>query len=259
MRKAQTAACILILALALSAPGLSAQTQDHTFTPMEIEAGSRLYADQCSLCHGPNGDGVANVNLRRNQYRKPMSDDDLRKAITEGNADQGMPAFKLKQDELDSLIAFIRAGFEVSNAPVRLGDATRGRTVFAGNGGCQKCHRVDGLGSRVAPDLSDIGSARQPAAIQRKLLDPTRSMLPINRPVRALTRDGKTIKGRRLNEDTFTVQIIDEQERLLTLTKADLREYELGTTSPMPSVAGRLTPDELADLVAYLSSLKGAR
>jgi putative heme-binding domain-containing protein len=259
MRIAQTAVCLVFLALALSVPRPSAQTQDHTFTPMEIEAGSRLYADQCSLCHGPNGDGVANVDLRRNRYRKPMSDDDLRKAITVGNADQGMPAFKLTAEELNGLIAFIRAGFEVSNAPVRLGDAARGRAVFTGTGECQKCHRVDGVGSRLAPDLSDIGQARQPAAIQRKLLDPTRTMLPINRPVRALTRDGKTIKGRRLNEDTFTVQIIDEQERLLTLTKADLREYELGTTSPMPSVAGKLTPDELADLVAYLSSLKGAR
>ena len=44
-------------------------------------------------------------------------------------------------------------------------------------------------------------------------------MLPINRPVRIVTRDGKTIRGRRLNEDTFTVQIIDEQERLLSIAE----------------------------------------
>ena len=81
-------------------------------------------------------------------------------------------------------------------------------------------------------------------------------MLPINRPVRAVTRDGHTIHGRRLNEDTFTVQIIDEQERLLTLVKADLRQYELGKSSPMPSVAGKLTGDELSDLIAYLLSLR---
>jgi hypothetical protein len=82
-------------------------------------------------------------------------------------------------------------------------------------------------------------------------------MLPINRPVRAVTRDGKTIRGRRLNEDTFTVQLIDEQERLVSLVKAELREYELATASPMPSVAKTLTADEQADLVAYLLSLKG--
>jgi mono/diheme cytochrome c family protein len=82
-------------------------------------------------------------------------------------------------------------------------------------------------------------------------------MWPINRPVRAVTRDGRTIRGRRLNEDTYTVQIIDEQERLVSLVKADLREYELGKTSPMPSVAKTFSGDEIADLVAYLLSLRG--
>ena len=48
-------------------------------------------------------------------------------------------------------------------------------------------------------------------------------MLPINRPVRAVTQDGRTIRGRRLNEDTYTVQLIDEQERLVSLVKADLQ------------------------------------
>jgi hypothetical protein len=111
----------------------------------------------------------------------------------------------------------------------------------------------------VAPDLSDIGAIRTPSALQRSLLDPTSAMLPINRPVRAVTRDGRTIRGRRLNEDTYSVQLIDEQERLVSLVKAELREYELAKTSPMRSMAGILTADEQADLVAYLLSLKGLR
>ena len=82
-------------------------------------------------------------------------------------------------------------------------------------------------------------------------------MLPINRPVRAVTKDGRTIRGRRLNEDTYTVQLIDDQERLISLIKADLRTYELGKTSPMPSASKSLGPDEIADLVAYLLTLKG--
>ena len=64
------------------------------------------------------------------------------------------------------------------------------------------------------------------------------------------------ITGRRLNEDTFTVQIIDEQERLLSLTKAELREYTLSRTSLMPSYKDKLTAAERSDLVAYLVSLK---
>ena len=82
-------------------------------------------------------------------------------------------------------------------------------------------------------------------------------MMPINRPVRAVTRDGKTINGRRLNEDTYTVQLIDDQERLVSLVKADLREYTILTSSPMPSYRDQLTANEIADIVAYLLSLKG--
>ena len=82
-------------------------------------------------------------------------------------------------------------------------------------------------------------------------------MLPINRPVRAVTRGGTTVRGRRLNEDTYTVQLIDDSERLVSLVKADLREYELGKTSPMPPATKVLNAEEIADVLAYLLSLKG--
>jgi mono/diheme cytochrome c family protein len=82
-------------------------------------------------------------------------------------------------------------------------------------------------------------------------------MMPINRPVRAVTKDGKIINGRRLNEDTYSVQLIDDQEHLLSLTKADLREYTILKTSPMPSFKDSLSGDELSDVVAYLLALKG--
>ena len=69
--------------------------------------------------------------------------------------------------------------------------------------------------------------------------------------------DGRAIRGRRLNEDTFTVQMIDENERLVSLAKSEIREFEAGTASPMPSFAGKLNGDEIADLLAYLVSLRG--
>jgi hypothetical protein len=72
-----------------------------------------------------------------------------------------------------------------------------------------------------------------------------------------VTRDGKVINGRRLNEDTFTVQLADEEGRLISLSKADLRDYQISTTSPMPSYDKELSSQELADVVSYLLSLKG--
>ncbi|HKT79486.1 MAG TPA: c-type cytochrome [Vicinamibacterales bacterium] len=256
-----------LCAVWLSASGLPLRAgqapstaQDHPgqYGAAEIEAGSRLYNAQCALCHGPNGDVVGGVNLRRGQFKRAVSDDDLRRVIGLGIPAAGMPGTPLQPAELDAVVAFIRAGFDVSGVAVRIGDAARGRAVFqSAKAACSTCHRVNGEGPRTAPDLSDIGSIRQPAALQRILLDPTASMWPINRPVVAVTRDGTTIRGRRLNEDTFTVQLIDERERLVSLVKADLKSYELGKTSPMPSVAGKLSSDELADLIAYLISLKG--
>src|SRR6185503_18761824 len=112
-------------------------------------------------------------------------------------------------------------------------------------------------GARAAPDLSSIGAMRTPATLQRALLDPNDALLPTNRPVRAVLRDGRVVTGRRLNEDTFTVQILDANERLVSLARADLREYTVGTTALMTSYATSLNDDERADLVAYLLSLKG--
>jgi putative heme-binding domain-containing protein len=128
--------------------------------------------------------------------------------------------------------------------------------LFEGKGGCTTCHRVGRVGSRVAPNLSDIGSLRSAGSLQRSLLDPSSQMMPINRPVRVVTKDGTVINGRRLNEDTYHLQLIDDRERLHSLVKADLREFTISTTSPMPSYAGKLSPEEAADVIAYLLSLK---
>ena len=110
----------------------------------------------------------------------------------------------------------------------------------------------------MAPDLRSIGALRTAAALETSVLDPTSAMVPINRPVRAITKDGRTINGRRLNEDTYTVQLIDDQGRLTSLVKADLRAYTILIESPMPAYKGKLSSAEVADVVAYLLTLKGS-
>lgn len=232
--------------------------QDHgQYSRADVEAGQRLYGPQCQVCHGANGDGVPGIDLKLGRFRRSSSDEDLAGVITSGVPGTGMPPFVLRPAELTSIIAFIRAGFDPASAAVRVGDATRGRVLFQGPAECAGCHRVNGRGPRLAPDLSDIGAIRTLAALQRALLTPNESLLPIHRPVRVVTRDGRTLRGRRLNEDTYSVQIIDEQENLHSLDKAELRELTVATTAAMPSYAQRLTPDELADVIAYLVTLKG--
>jgi putative heme-binding domain-containing protein len=139
---------------------------------------------------------------------------------------------------------------------VKVGDAAKGRAVFQGKGECAMCHRVNGRGPRSAPDLSDIGIARAPAMLERAVREPTSALMPINRPVRIIMRDGKTIRGRRLNEDTHTVQLIDEKERLVSVVKKDMRSMDVAKESAMPAYAGKLSDSEIADLVAYLMTLR---
>jgi cytochrome c oxidase cbb3-type subunit 3 len=136
------------------------------------------------------------------------------------------------------------------------GAVVRGKAIFEGKGACQSCHRVSAVGSRVAPDLTTIGTVLSADALTKALTDPNAALRPTVRSIRAVTKDGKVVVGLRLNEDRYTVQFIDEQERLRSLTKSDLREYEILTTARMPSYREKLTPAEIADVVSYLRSLK---
>ena len=166
------------------------------------------------------------------------------------------------------------------------GDAARGQAVFEGKGACLDCHRVGVRGSRFGPDLTDIGAragivplrgrgaargepagrggAADPAAperareeLERSLLDPAAEILPTNRTVKVVTIDGETITARVLNQDTFSMQLIDTKERLFTLQKSNVREFTWIRSSSMPSYRDKLTLQERADLIAYLLSLKG--
>lgn len=247
---------ILYALACVSAQQTQAQgIDDHQYTTEAIAVGLQIYTQQCALCHGPQGDLTDGINLRTGQFRTVQSDDDIRTVVNEGIADGRMPAFSsLQAGEMNGIIAFIRAGFDPGGEAVKIGDPVRGKALFEGEGQCANCHRVNGVGPRTAPDLSAIGSVRTPASLQQNLLDPASALLPINRPVRIVTLNEETIVGRRLNEDTFTVQLIDSQERLRSLRKSDIATY---TISDQPSKqATTLSSDEVADIVSYLLTLR---
>lgn len=233
-----------------------APLHDNQYADADIVYGATVYTSRCVTCHGTQGDAIGGVNLRSGRFRNAVLDRDLERFIRSGSP-AGMPPFALDSAEMAGIIAYLRNMNTVDAATVATGDAARGRALYDGKGQCATCHRVGRTGSYVAPDLSDIGAVRSPASLERSLLDPTSQMMPINRPVRVVTKDGTTINGRRLNEDTYGLQIMDDHERLHSLVKADLREYAIETTSPMPSFKATLSNTEIADLIAYLLSLKG--
>ena len=258
MRRTSSTMVIAMALWAWGTPSAGAQAplHDSQYPDADIAYGATLYKEKCITCHGPQGDAIGGVALRSGKFRNAVIDRDLERFIRAGSP-AGMPAFTLDNAEMAGIIAYLRNMNAFDNATVKTGDAARGRAVFDGKGGCTRCHRVGAAGSGWAPDLSDVGSARSAGSIQRSLVDPTSQMMPINRPVRITTRNGSTISGRRLNEDTYSLQVMDDGGRLRSLLKADVRGVTVATTSPMPSFKGTLSDAEMADVVAYLLSLKG--
>ena len=239
----------------------NAQGQDRApvYYPADIQYGAQIFASQCTACHGENGDLIPGVNFRAGQFKRVISDNDIRLTVTTGVPGTAMQPFNFGASELTGIVSYLRNMSSFDTKGLLLGNKTRGQELFEGAGKCATCHAVNGKGPRVAPDLGDIGSMRTADLLHRTLLDPAGSMLPVSRSLHAVTKDGKIINGRRLNEDTYSVQLIDEQEHLVSLNKSDLREYAVVNTTPMPSYKDKFSAQELADLEAYLLSLKGVK
>jgi putative heme-binding domain-containing protein len=170
-----------------------------------------------------------------------------------------MPPTNLTEAQRRDLVAYLRSMHATTGGGKAPGDAVRGEAIFDGKGGCIGCHRANGKGSYFGPDLSDIGATRKEAYLERAILEPSQEIAPQNRLVRLVTKQGATITGRRLNEDTHSIELIDQKDRLMSVSKSDLREYSLLKTTPMPSYEGKLSTQEVADVVSYLLSLKGSK
>ena len=179
----------------------------------------------------------------------------------------GMPAWagRIPEYQIWQIIAYLRTLQQPVMAPA--GDARRGETLFFGATRCSSCHIVNGRGGRVGPELSTVGSGRSRAYIIESIREPGRR-LSENRAfggdatlkydtVTLVTADGSTVVGVPLNEDTFTVQVMDLNERVHSLEKKSLKSFRHENRSLMPAYdLNRLSDADLADVVAFLQTLR---
>jgi putative heme-binding domain-containing protein len=225
-------------------------------TASDIEDGGRVFRQSCANCHGPDGNEIPGIDLGRGVFKTAKTDDDLMRVVQKGVPGTPMPATNMSDEQAKRVVAYLRSMAATNTGGAVTGDVTRGKSLFEGKGGCLSCHRVNGVGSRVGPDLSRIGQSRRSIDLMRSLVDPAAEVLPTGRFYRVVTKDGATVTGRLLNIDTFTVQVLDTKEKLRSFTKTNLKEFGFIPT-PMPSFKSTLNSQELADLVSYLASLKG--
>ena len=242
--------------------------------PRDIQQGKQLFEGLCADCHGFEGTGGRGPNLNRPTLTRAQDDDALRAIIRDGLPDRGMPRVRRTTDnEQRQLMAYVRSlgrAATSTRSGGAGGDVQKGSGVYQ-RSGCSSCHVIKGEGGTIGPELTTIGVQRGPDYLRQALLDPGAALphgtlaLPSRNldeflPVHVVTRDGKEIRGARVNEDTFTIQLRDSNNELHSFRKADLRqlEKEFGK-SVMPSFKDRLSAVDVTDLVAYLSSLGGAK
>jgi putative heme-binding domain-containing protein len=238
--------------LVCSVPGALAQ---HA-TAFDVVDGKQAFSLYCANCHGPDGDLIANVDLGHGNFRQPYTDTQLAAIIRNGIANTPMPASPNVSDEqADKIVAYLRS-LAVEQTPGLTGNALQGRVSFEGRGECLDCHRVNGRGSRLGPDLSHIGVQRSVAELEVSLRAPERQVQANHRFYAVTTKAGERISGRLLNQDTFTVQLLDTNERLRSFLKTDLLDYSFADPR-MPALGPGYSDQEIADLVEYLASLRG--
>ncbi len=227
-------------------------------TGADVFSGEQAFQNYCANCHGKTGNQVANVDLGHGMFRKPYDDDELTKIVIGGIPGTPMPATpNMSREQAAQIVAYLRSRALLKDAGAG-GDAARGRKLFTGTGQCASCHRINGEGSRLGPDLSRIGLLRTSDQLAASLLEPDSEVQPNNRSYSVTTRDGQRVSGRLLNHDAYSVQLLDNNEQLRSFARADLAS-EGFIPSPMPSVRGKLNAAELADLVSFLVSLRGPK
>ncbi len=235
---------------------LRAQRQsDRQLDPASVVAGTQLFGESCSVCHGIDGRGSARgPDLTQGLIVNRGTDEEIAEAVRRGIPNSSMPPFDLSDAQIQQLVAFIRS---LSTKAVQIsvpGDQELGRQIFSGKGHCSNCHMIRGQGGLLGPDLSNIGADKSLTEIRRAILRPNLAEEPKYRAVTVVTLDGRRISGTLRNRDNFSLQMMDAAGRLHFFMSSELREVILEDKSPMPENYERLLiASELQDLLAFLS------
>src|SRR2546428_6216934 len=249
LRRAHPA--VLLFVLSIAAPSYAAG-QNATG---DVAEGKKLFDGMCARCHGIDGTGDEGPSLNHPTLTRAADADALRAVIRDGIPDRGMPRVRrLTENEIDQLVAYVRSRGRTTTAAAP-GSAERGRVIYD-KLACAACPIVSGQGGSFGPDLSEIGVSRGAAYLRQSFLGPAealpRGSSPVPGrgfteylPVRIVTKDGGEIRGVRINEDPFTMQVKDLANMFHSVRKSDVRaiEKEFGK-SAMPSFRGRLSDTE---------------
>ena len=246
--------------VALAESPVSKQTAD------DRARGRRLFQGQCARCHGMDGAGGTGPGLNRSVLTRVSDDQALYSVIKEGIPGTEMPrAWQMIDDEIWQVAGYVRSLGQTARVSLP-GKPDHGKQLYETKGHCATCHIVRGRGGSLGPDLTEIGARRGVAHLRSALLNPGSNKARDSSGyisflvMRVVTQDGREVRGIRINEDTFTLQLRDADNRAYSFRKDDLKELSRESSgSLMPSYQSVFSPTEIDDLIAYLASLRGER
>ena len=267
-------ACAGFLLLAATAAFPADDRNPYAGDAKAAKAGEYEFRINCALCHGLGAHGGGRgPDLTRAQKKHAHSDAEMFQVISNGIPGTVMPAngtngqgVGMTDEEIWQIITYIRS-VELKAPAKPLGNAAHGKELFFGDANCSLCHMVEGKGGRLGPDLTAVGGSRTRESIIDSVRNPSRRLawglteatkeFPQEyESVTVVTADGKEIKGVALNEDSFSVQMMDANEQIYLLEKNKLRSFKKSRESMMPKFDPEILSDkDLEDIVAFLVSV----
>lgn len=228
--------------------------------------GKAMFRGLCSGCHGGAGGGGKGPNLTDDRWIHGSTDADVARVIRDGVPGTTMKKLgeSLKEEQIAKIIAYVRSlarGPREGNwQPYMSGDPQLGQQLFFAEKAaiqCGKCHTVQRKGGRIGPPLDRLASRRSPQYIMESILQPSKDIDPQYEQVQVATDQGRVIKGLRINETNFSLQLVEENGRFHSFLKRELEQFQVLKVSLMPeNVAEHLTVKQLHDLFAFLMTLE---
>ena len=255
---ASVTAALIVLAATVATLAQAPEKNPFEGNPDAILAGMGGFRQRCADCHGTDGKGVRGPDITH-VWSSGRTDQGLFRTIRAGISNTEMPAFpapRTSDREIWQMLAYLKTLAAPLPADPPRGNAANGAQVFRTH--CASCHRVNAAGGRLGPDLSRVGAARSRDVLVARIRRGAEIFRPGFEPVTITPANGPPIHGVKKNEDLFSVQIMDTNERIQGYEKDKMKSVVNETTSAMPLFGPeRLSDSDLDDLLRYLQTLRG--
>ena len=224
--------------------------------PRAARLGGSIFRAQCATCHGADAKGISTLDapdLTMSWVERQLSEEEVFQTIREGIPGSIMPPHSFNDTEVWMLVSFLMSVAEGGTTNQIAGNSDRGARLFSSN--CSRCHRVDGKGGSLGPELSNITGRRSQDALVRSIRNPSANITRLYKPISFITVGNESVQGTIKSEDAFSIQLMDSNQVLRGFSKLDLRELRREEQSLMPSFTeSSLSDSDVNDLLSYLQS-----